>query len=102
TSGFATFGAGIGYPTMEFQLLPPGTVKPIATLLPLGPTVVEGTDGGSSTIIHFTIQLDKTVTVNVGVNFLITPPAADGHGADLSSPLAGTAVILAGTDRVVV
>src|SRR5262245_61744724 len=78
-SGFATFGAGIGYPTMEFQLLPPGTPKPLATLLPLGPTVVEGTDGGSSTIIHFTIQLSKIVPVNVGVNYLITPPGGDGH-----------------------
>jgi len=70
--------------------------------LPLGPTVIEGTDGGSSHVIHFTIQLDKTVPVNVGVNFLITPPGADGNGADVSSPLAGTAVILAGSSSVVV
>jgi len=79
-----------------------GIVKPIASLLPLGPTVIEGTDSLESNILHFTIQLDKTVPVNVGVNFLITPPGADGHGADLSSPLAGTAVILAGTNQVVV
>jgi hypothetical protein len=102
TAGFATFGAGIGFPNFEFQLLAAGTVKPVASLLPLGPTVVEGTDGESSNVIHFTIQLDKTVPVDVGINYLITPPPADGHGADISSPLAGTAVILAGTNQVVV
>jgi VCBS repeat-containing protein len=102
SAGFATFGAGIGFPNFEFQLLQAGVVKPIASLLPLGPTVLEGTNGGSSHVIHFTIQLDKTVPVNVGVNFLITPPGADGNGSDISSPLVGTAVILAGTNSVVV
>src|SRR5688572_3436657 len=97
SAGFVTFGAGIGFPTFQFELLPRGVTPPVASLVgAAGPGVPEGTNGDSPHIIHFTIQLDKAVPVAVGVNYLVVPPAADGNGPDLAGAIAGTVIIPAG------
>ena len=97
SAGFATFGAGIGFPSFQFELLPRGITPPVASLVGAGgPGVPEGTNGNSPHIIQFTVQLDKAVPVAVGVNYLIVPPAADGNGPDLAGAIAGTVIIQAG------
>jgi hypothetical protein len=98
TAGFATsLSAGPGFPTFYFELLPRGVTPPVASLVgPSGPGVLEGTNGGTPHTILFTIELSKAVTVAVGVNYLILPPASDGNGPDLAGALAGTAIIQAG------
>ena len=103
SAGFATFGAGIGFPTFQFELLPRGVTPPIATLVgAAGPGVPEGTNGDSPHIIQFIIQLNKAVPVAVGVNYLIVPPAADGNGPDLAGAIAGTVIIPAGQTSAII
>ena len=103
SSGFATFGAGIGFPSFQFELLPRGVTPPVASLVgAAGPGVPEGTNGDSPHLIHFTIQLNKAVPVAVGVNYLIVPPAADGNGADLAGATAGTVIIPAGQTTAII
>jgi len=102
-AGFTTEGAGIGFPSPEFELAARLLKEtPTVSLLPTGPTVVEGTNGSEGNPVTFVVQLDHAFESDVQVSYVVVPPPADGNGPDLSGELTGTVTILAGATEATI
>ena len=101
-AGFTTSGAGIGFPNIDYQLLALLQQTPTVSLLPTGPTVVEGTNGAEGKIVTFVVQLDHAFQADVQVSYVVTPPPADSNGLDLVGPFTGTVTILSGATEATI